>query len=184
MRFAHEVELVPGVYFTETLISEEELAARLLGQVAWTLASGEQVQQNYLTVQQVFRETYEETVPYPTQEVENSDLAWGKRVPLQEGIDGTKLVTADVVYQDGQEQGRTIVSEETLVEAVPEGQLSLYAEDRRREKWERIDAAVDRLRQRYGYLSIRRARLDVHPELGRLNVRDDHVVHPVGYFGR
>ena len=71
-----------------------------------------------------------------------------------------------------------------LVEAVPEGQLSLYAEDRRREKWERIDAAVDRLRQRYGYLSIRRARLDVHPELGRLNVRDDHVVHPVGYFGR
>ncbi len=120
VRFAHEVELVPGVYFTETLISEEELAARLLGQVAWTLASGEQVQQNYLTVQQVFRETYEETVPYPTQEVENSDLAWGKRVPLQEGIDGTKLVTADVVYQDGQEQGRTIVSEETLVEAVPE----------------------------------------------------------------
>ena len=111
VRFAHEVELVPGVYFTETLISEEELAARLLGQVAWTLASGEQVQQNYLTVQQVFRETYEETVPYPTQEVENSDLAWGKRVPLQEGIDGTKLVTADVVYQDGQEQGRTIVSE-------------------------------------------------------------------------
>ena len=30
VRFAHEVELVPGVYFTETLISEEELAARLL----------------------------------------------------------------------------------------------------------------------------------------------------------
>lgn len=120
VRFAHEVELVPGVYFTETLISEEELAARLLGQVAWTLASGEQVQQNYLTVQQVFRETYEETVPYPTQEVENSDLAWGKRVPLQEGADGTKLVTADVVYQDGQEQGRTVISEETLVEAVPE----------------------------------------------------------------
>lgn len=25
VRFAHEVELVPGVYFTETLISEEEL---------------------------------------------------------------------------------------------------------------------------------------------------------------
>lgn len=120
VRFAHEVELVPGVYFTDTLISEDELAARLLGQAAWTLASGEQVQQNYLTVQQVFRETYEETVPYPTQEVENSDLAWGRRVPLQEGIDGTKLVTADVVYQDGQEQGRTVISEETLVEAVPE----------------------------------------------------------------
>ena len=82
MRFAHEVELVPGVYFTETLISKEELAARLLGQVASTLPSGEQVQQNYLTVQQVFRETYEETVPYPTQEVENGDLAWGKRVRL------------------------------------------------------------------------------------------------------
>ena len=38
-------------------------------------------------------------------------------------------------------------------------------------------------RDRYGYLCIRRAMLDCDPILGRMNVRDGHVVHPVGYFG-
>ena len=70
-----------------------------------------------------------------------------------------------------------------LVEAVGTVQMSLYADDQRRDKWERIDRAVDRLRQRYGYMSVRRALLDTDPLLGHINVRDDHTVHPVGYFG-
>ena len=70
-----------------------------------------------------------------------------------------------------------------LVEAGDTMQLSLYAEDRRREKWERIDQTVDSLRARYGYMSVRRALLDTDPVLGRINVREDHTVHPVGYFG-
>ena len=70
-----------------------------------------------------------------------------------------------------------------LIDAGSTLQLSLYADAQSREKWERIDAAVDRLRQRYGYLSIRRALLDTDPLLGHINVKDDHTVHPVGYFG-
>ena len=70
-----------------------------------------------------------------------------------------------------------------LVEAVGTVQMSLYAEDQRRDKWERIDRAVDYLRRRYGYMSVRRALLDTDPRLGHINVRDDHTVHPVGYFG-
>lgn len=70
-----------------------------------------------------------------------------------------------------------------LVEAQGAVQLSLYADDQRRDKWERIDRAVDHLRQRYGYMSIRRAILDTDPLLGHINVRDGHTVHPVGYFG-
>ena len=70
-----------------------------------------------------------------------------------------------------------------LVEATAGTQLSLYPEETRRDKWERIDGAVDRLRQRYGYRSIQRARLFTDPLLGAINPRDDHTVHPVGYFG-
>ena len=70
-----------------------------------------------------------------------------------------------------------------LVEAQASVQLSLYDDDKRRDKWERIDAAVDCLRQRYGYMSIRRALLDTDPLLGRINVKDGHTVHPVGFFG-
>ena len=70
-----------------------------------------------------------------------------------------------------------------LVEAQGDLQMSLYTEDQKRDKWERIDSAVDQLRKRYGYLCIRRAMLDCDPVLGRMNVRDGHIVHPVGYFG-
>ena len=70
-----------------------------------------------------------------------------------------------------------------LVEATAGTQLSFYPEDARRDKWERIDGAVDHLRQRYGYRSIQRARLLADPLLGAINPRDDHTVHPVGYFG-
>lgn len=70
-----------------------------------------------------------------------------------------------------------------LVEADAGVQTSLLDNDVRREKWERIDATVDHLRQRYGYMSIRRAVTCSDPQLSRINPRDDHTVHPVGYFG-
>ena len=59
----------------------------------------------------------------------------------------------------------------------------LYTEDQKRDKWARIDTAVDHLRQRYGYMSVRRALMDSDPLLGHINVKDGHTVHPVGYFG-
>ena len=62
-----------------------------------------------------------------------------------------------------------------LVEATAGTQLSLYPEETRRDKWERIDAAVDRLRQRYGYRSIQRARLFTDPLLGAINPKDDRL---------
>ena len=70
-----------------------------------------------------------------------------------------------------------------LVEARSSLQLSMFPEEQRRDKWERIDKAVDHLRQRYGYMSIRRAIVDTDPLLGRINVKDGHTVHPVGYLG-
>lgn len=61
-------------------------------------------------------------------------------------------------------------------------QLSLFADDSRRGKWEQIDKTVDQLRARYGYASIRRAAMQADPLFGRINPKDDHIVHPVGFF--
>lgn len=69
-----------------------------------------------------------------------------------------------------------------LVEACAGVQLSLYADDVKRDKWERIDAAVDRLRERYGYMSVQRALMKTDPLLGGINPKDDHTVHPMGFF--
>ncbi len=70
-----------------------------------------------------------------------------------------------------------------LVESDSGVQLSLYESDIKRDKWERIDRAVDTLRQRYGYMSVQRALMLTDPQLGRINSKDGHTVHPVGYFG-
>ena len=70
-----------------------------------------------------------------------------------------------------------------LVTADAGVQLSFYADAIKRDKWERIDAAVDELRERYGYMSVRRALTLADPLLGAINPKDDHTVHPVGYFG-
>lgn len=61
-------------------------------------------------------------------------------------------------------------------------QLSLYADDARRQKLERLDLAVDAIRGRYGYMSLQRALLYSDPLLGRINPKDDHTIHPVGFF--
>lgn len=68
-----------------------------------------------------------------------------------------------------------------LVDATGGVQLSLYADDIKRDKWERIDNAMDTLRQRYGYLSIQRAIVRTDPLLAGVNP-SEHVIHPVGYF--
>jgi DNA polymerase-4 len=70
-----------------------------------------------------------------------------------------------------------------LIDASSGKQLSLYQDEIKRDKWERIDAIVDELRTQYGYMSIRRAATMADPLLGRINPKDDHPVHPVGYFG-
>ena len=69
-----------------------------------------------------------------------------------------------------------------LVDATIGIQTSLFDNDRRRSAWEQIDVAVDRLRQRYGYMSVRRAITMSDPALGCINPKDDHTVHPTGYF--
>ena len=70
-----------------------------------------------------------------------------------------------------------------LVRADAGTQLSLFADAVKRDKWERIDEAVDTLREQYGYMSVRRAITLLDPLLGTINPRDDHIVHPVGFFG-
>ena len=64
-----------------------------------------------------------------------------------------------------------------LVTADAGVQLSFYADAIKRDKWERIDAAVDELRERYGYMSVRRALTLSDPLLGAIYPKDDHTVH-------
>ena len=87
-----------------------------------------------------------------------SNYRWGK--PLRGvGVRGASLVPADTPVQ-----------------------LGFFSNAEKREKLERLDKAVDGVRERYGYTSVQRARIYTDRGLGAINPKDDHTVHPVGFF--
>ena len=91
-------------------------------------------------------------------ELFKSNYRWGK--PLRGvGVRGAGLVPEDCAIQ-----------------------LGFFSNQEKREKLERLDKAVDTVRERYGYTCVQRARIYTDSGLGKINPKDDHTVHPVGFF--
>lgn len=61
-------------------------------------------------------------------------------------------------------------------------QLNFFEDPVRREKREQLEVAVDELRRRFGHAAVSRAVTMCDPSLGTINPKDDHTIHPVGYF--
>ena len=61
-------------------------------------------------------------------------------------------------------------------------QLNFFEDPVRREKRERLEVAVDELRRRFGHAAVSRTVTMCDPSLGTINPKDDHTIHPVGYF--
>lgn len=60
-------------------------------------------------------------------------------------------------------------------------QLSMFEEDNRALRRVDIEQAMDKIRSKYGYESIRRGIQLVHPELD-LDAKGEHIIHPVGFL--
>ncbi len=61
-------------------------------------------------------------------------------------------------------------------------QTSLFPEIQRLQKQERLDSAVDTIRRRFGHFAVRRGVMMTDEQLSNLNPKDDHVIHPVGFY--
>lgn len=61
-------------------------------------------------------------------------------------------------------------------------QLSLFGDEVKRRKEERLEAAVDALRRRFGHFCIGRAVLLKEGARFNINPKDDHTIHPVPFF--
>ena len=61
-------------------------------------------------------------------------------------------------------------------------QLSLFEDDAKRDRQEKIEFAIDDIRRRYGHYSIDRAMLRLDPVLGKLNPKGEHTIHPISYL--
>ena len=65
---------------------------------------------------------------------------------------------------------------------VPERQLSVFEPGDGPEKKESLERTLDTLRERFGFRCIRRAVTVLDPSLGDLDARQEHTIHPVGFF--
>lgn len=61
-------------------------------------------------------------------------------------------------------------------------QISLFDDEKKRLKQEELDKTLDKLKVRFGNYSIRTGNLLVDRRLTDFNPKDDHTIHPVGYF--
>ena len=69
-----------------------------------------------------------------------------------------------------------------LLPAATPVQCSIFEDSERQEKRERLERSVDDLRRRFGHYCVGRAVCVSDPTLRNISPKDDHVIHPVGYF--
>lgn len=63
-------------------------------------------------------------------------------------------------------------------------QLDLFCDFQMREKHMKMDVAVDDIRRRFGFYSIQRGLMYQDKVLSAVNAKEDHTVHPHGYFNQ
>ncbi|MCL1829599.1 MAG: hypothetical protein FWG32_08955, partial [Oscillospiraceae bacterium] len=61
-------------------------------------------------------------------------------------------------------------------------QLSIFDDEKKRERMERLEYTIDDIRRRFGHSAVNRALLMSDGRLGRLDAKADHIMHPIGYL--
>ena len=69
-----------------------------------------------------------------------------------------------------------------LIQATTPKQLKLFEDEAEREKLEQLERTVDDIRRRFGHYAIYRAVVEFDPTLKHINPKEDHTIHPIGYF--
>lgn len=62
-------------------------------------------------------------------------------------------------------------------------QTDIFGDCTKRHAKRELDLAIDSLRGRFGFEIIRRGLTSATPDLGGINAKDEHIVHPIGFFG-
>ena len=69
-----------------------------------------------------------------------------------------------------------------LIPAATPLQLTIFEDEEKRKRLEDLERTVDVLRRRYGHYAVCRAALTLDRTLNNINPKEDHTIHPVGYF--
>jgi len=69
-----------------------------------------------------------------------------------------------------------------LVPILETRQLSFFMDEQRRNRKEKLEYVIDDIRHRFGHYAVDRALMHLDSKLGKLNPKEEHVIHPVGYL--
>ncbi|NCB52253.1 MAG: DNA polymerase IV [Clostridia bacterium] len=69
-----------------------------------------------------------------------------------------------------------------LLPATTPLQLTMFEDTEKRERMEMLERTIDDIRRRFGHYAIYRAAVIKDSTLTNINPKDDHTIHPVGYF--
>ena len=61
-------------------------------------------------------------------------------------------------------------------------QLSLLPDVQKLQKQESLEAAMDKLHNRFGYFSVQKGLMLTDRELSDLDAKNDHIIHPMSFF--
>ncbi len=117
VEFVQKVEIIDGLYPTVSVVELDQVSAYLGTSVT---ATADTQSHSPLTVKVTRTITYEETVDYTTETVEDEGQYLGYRAQRNAGEEGIDTITADVTYIGGEEQSRRILSVERTKEPVNE----------------------------------------------------------------
>ncbi len=74
------------------------------------------------------------------------------------------------------------ISVSALTPASAPSQMTFLCDERRRERLGCLDRSLDHLKQRFGSFCVRPAALMKDPALSAFSPKEEHIIHPVGYF--
>lgn len=69
-----------------------------------------------------------------------------------------------------------------LIPATAPRQLKLFEDEANRERQEKLERTIDDIRRRFGHYAICRAVVESNKTLKHISPKDEHTIHPVGYF--
>lgn len=119
----------------------------------------------------------------------SSGLDWNgceRKIPLKTDVSTVILETAlELIGQiyDFENPMRAVgVSVSGLRPASSLRQLSLFRDEEAYDSARAVDIVMDQIRARYGFDAVQKACTAVDRPLTQFNVKEDHTVHPTGYF--
>ena len=118
----------------------------------------------------------------------NTNLEWvSHQIKLRSPTDVTKeiLDTAFMLFRQAGSplplRSISVRCTQLVCSDMPE-QMDLFCDHAERDRLKRLDTAMDNIRRKYGYNSLKRGTLEADADMGGLNAKEEHTVHPMSFL--